>query len=472
MTSFPTLSRREMLRIGGLSVTGASLAPIAGPLRAQSVAKAEPRATADCVIFLNLVGSPSQMDTFDFKDSKSTPADLDVRQSSIGVKWPFGLLPQMGGALQDAVLVRSMATWETLHNLAQYYLQVGHQFSPARSQEIPCMGSVIAYETLARTRQSDFLPAFVSMNFPTGSVNGGLLREGFLDSQHAPLAVGTQKKGGMPFMLPRDYVSRFDRRMELLKSLDTARGAGNSPRRFQEWEAFTKGATRMMKSPEVAKVFSVPDLDSKRYGGTSLGDACILARNIVEADAGTRFILVNQGGWDHHVAIYGKTNISKMEAPGDRGGIYQRCAELDAAYAQLISDLKRLKTQDGRSSLLDRTLVLCMGEFGRTPGDLNDAKGRDHWPKVRSGLFAGGGIRNPGRVLGATDDRAGEITSFDWHRKRPIYPEDVTATIYSVLGIDWNKKLSNTPSGREFQYVEQMSGTTWIGSTEIKELFL
>jgi uncharacterized protein (DUF1501 family) len=188
-----------------------------------------------------------------------------------------------------------------------------------------------------------------------------------------------------------------------------------------------------------------------------------MARNMVAAKAGAKYILVNQGGWDHHGDIYGKEGKSSMEDKRARGGLYSNCGELDPALAALVADLKS-------QSLLDRTMVLVMGEFGRTPGDLTDIKGRDHWPAVRSGLFFGGGVKG-GRVIGATDGKGGAITKFDWANKRPIYPEDVTATMYSALGIDWTKKLSGTPSGRDFEYVEKMSGTTFINSGEIRELF-
>jgi len=225
----------------------------------------------------------------------------------------------------------------------------------------------------------------------------------------------------------------------------------------------------MIVSPQVAAIFQLKEDERARYGATPFGDACLIARNMVAAKAGTRYILVNQGGWDHHGDIYGKSDKTTMEDNRKRGGLYSNCAELDPAFASLIRDLKREKSADGQS-LLDRTLVLVMGEFGRTPGDLTDIKGRDHWPAVRSALFAGAGVKG-GRILGATDEKGGKITKFEWHKNRPMYPEDVTASIYSALGIDWTKKLEGTPSGRAFEYVEPMSGTSYIGSTEIKELW-
>jgi len=298
-------------------------------------------------------------------------------------------------------------------------------------------------------------------------VNGPLIKEGSLDSVTSPLTVDMKAGSSLPFLLPPGMEGRFDRRMEALESFDSMREMDRSsaPKRFLEWEAFTKSAQRMMKSPQVGKVFTLDETARERYGRTPMGDACLIARNIIQAGAGARYILINQGGWDHHAAIYGKEDIARGEDPKQRGGLYSLCAELDSAFSALVTDLKA-------AALLDRTFIVCTGEFGRTPGDLNDAKGRDHWPAVRSALFAGGGVRHPGRVMGATDEAASKITRFDWSLKRPIYPEDVTATIYSVLGIDWTKKISGMPSGRDFQYVEPMSSTGFIGSTEITDLFV
>ena len=484
----PRLTRREFCRVGAVSVVGGSLLPMVGSLRAPAESKVEPRGGADCVIVLNLVGGPSQMDTFDVKELKPTPEDLDIRTTKLGYRWPHGLLPSLGGMLDDLLVVRSMAAWETLHNLAQYYLQVGHPFNPARVREMPSIGSVIAYELLSKAKESDFLPPFISMNYPAGPVNGTLLRQGYLDSSTAPLTLdvraekranGVDRTGprepkqhsNIPFLIKDDYKPRFSRRMDFLRSFDTSRqmtGSGVAEE-LREWESFSRGAERMIKSPQIADIFNLNEQDRQRYGGSPLGDACLVARNMVTAESGTRYILVNQGGWDHHGDIYGKSGTGLMEDRRSRGGLYKNCGDLDPAMAALLADLKQTKSKSG-SSLLDRTFVMAAGEFGRTPGELTDIHGRDHWPDVRAGLFAGAGVR-PGRAIGATNDQGGAITKYDWHKNRPIYPEDITATIYSVLGIDWTKKIGGTPSGREFQYVEPMSGTNFIGSTEVTEFF-
>jgi hypothetical protein len=315
------------------------------------------------------------------------------------------------------------------------------------------------------------------MNFPAGGQNGFLLNEGFLDSAAAPLAMDLRNGLDVPFVLPDEYQSRYNRRMEFLKAFDTGRkvDAAWAPKRLLEWESFTRGAHKMLKSPEIGKIFQLTTEERSRYGSNPFGDACLIARNMVKAEAGTRYILLNQGGWDHHGFIYGRGDGEEV-VPGKPkrgpGGVYGLSAQFDQGFANLIRDLKATKSRDGQSTLLEKTFVLALGEFGRTPGPLNGIQGRDHWAAVRCGAFAGGGIKHAGRVIGVTDEQAAKITRFDWQKDRPVYPEDVTATIYSVLGIDWTKSLSGTPSGRDFLYVEPMSGTNFIGSTEVTELFV
>lgn len=148
---------------------------------------------------------------------------------------------------------------------------------------------------------------------------------------------------------------------------------------------------------------------------------------------------------------------------------YTLCRDLDFALAGLLDDLSETKDKHGRT-LLDKTLIVCMGEFGRTPGDINPNKGRDHYRYASTSVFAGGGVKG-GRVIGATDDVGGKIVKAGWHQDRSIYTEDIVATIFSALGIDYSKKIMNTPSGREFDYVEITSGTDFINPSEVSELF-
>src|ERR1700676_4598439 len=126
ISELPVLNRRTFFQLGALSVTGGGLPPLARPPPGGTTEKVGPRGSAECVIFVNMVGGPSQMDTFDLKELKSTPANLDVRTTKQGLKWPYRLLPETAQILDDLVVVRSMAAWESTHNLAQYWKQGGH----------------------------------------------------------------------------------------------------------------------------------------------------------------------------------------------------------------------------------------------------------------------------------------------------------------------------------------------------------
>jgi len=459
-TPVPQLSRREVLRCGALTVSGFRLLPfLAGNV--QALAKVSPRGSADSVIFLNLQGGPSQMDTFDVKEGKWAPDNRDVRTTPQGFQFPYGLMPKLAGSLNDVLLVRSMEAWETVHSRGQYYLQTGHAVSPARVKEMPSIGSVIAYEFEKRANPGDFLPPFVSMNYAATTMYGPLQGEGCLPSSCSPLTMDLSSKN-LPFLVEEKDRDHFSRRWNLLRELDTsAKGLTSaSAQQMRQYEAFRNATHRMMVEPKIAEVMRLPDAEHAEYGSTPLGDACIIAKNMVAANAGARFIFITQPGWDHHGAIYGKDG---------KGGLYKTCSDLDAAFSALLAGLKKAKRSDG-TSLLDRTLVVCMGEFGRTPGDLTPLLGREHYAKAMVAAFAGAGIKG-GRVLGATDEEAGKVVDFGWSGKRPIYTEDVSATIYSALGIDWSKRIANTPSGRDFIYIDPAGPQKVVNFREVPEFF-
>jgi Protein of unknown function (DUF1501) len=459
-TNFPHLTRREVFRLGALTVSGFRLLPFT-PGNVRAAGRVQPRGSADCVIFLNLQGGPSQMDTFDVKEGKWGPENRDIRTTPQGFRFPYGLMPKLAGSLDDILLVRSMEAWETVHSRGQYYLQTGHAVSPARVKEMPSVGSIVAYEFEKRNSPGHFLPPFVSMNYAATTMYGPLQGEGCLPSNCSPLTLDLNDKN-LPFLVKEEDQGAFHRRYQLLQELDSgaAKLTSNSSRQALQYDAFRKAVHRMMVEPRIAEVMRLTDEDRAAYGKTPLGDACIIARNMVEANAGARFIFVTQPGWDHHGNIYGKEG---------KGGIYKTCSDLDSAFSALMADLKRIKRSDG-SSLLDRTLVVCMGEFGRTPGDLTPLNGREHYANAMVGAFAGAGIVG-GRVMGSTDEQAAGIVDYGWSSKRPIYPEDVCATIYSALGIDWTKRITNTPSGRDFVYVDPAGPQKVINFREVTDFY-
>lgn len=456
MDSMPRLTRRELIRLGGgLRIAGYGLAPLVMPRNVKAQGRVTPRGSAKAVIFLNLQGGPSQMDMFDVKAGKWAPENRDVRKTPFGYEFPYGLLPKVAGQLGEMAVVRSAQAWETVHSRGQYYLQTGHAVSPARVQESPSMGAVVAYEFLSRRRATDFLPPFVSMNYEPSTMYGPLQGEGCLASDCSPLVLDLKNRN-LPFVVEEKDKARFARRWELLNRMDTSRHALDdaSPQGMRQFESFGRAVHKMMTNPAISSVLELKDEERKTYGGTAFGDACLIARNMVAADAGARFLLVTQPGWDHHGTIYGKNG---------KGGLYSTCADLDPAFAALVADLKRMK-------LLDSTLVVCMGEFGRTPGELTPLAGREHYADTMFAVFAGAGVKG-GRLYGATDAEAAHITDFGWSANRPVYTEDVCATIYSALGIDWTKRITNTPSGRDFQYVDPAAGTKIIQFREMAELF-
>jgi hypothetical protein len=453
----PTVSRRGFFRTGMAGVSAFYLEPMLRPLNVFATEKAKLRGAAEYCIFIFLNGGASQLDTFDIKEGKWTPPDFKVTTVKPDIVLPVGLFPNLATQLDQVAFVRSVEAWESAHARAQYYLQVGHSFSPARRKEIPSIGAVIAYETQAKRKDTDFLPPYVAMNF--GNSQAGLVREGFLESKYGPLPLDMQQ--GNDFVVAAEEKNVFHRRWEMLQRLNGETGsAAKMPPIYSEFGGYGKSAYDMMNSPKIAEALSLPAADRVRYGTSPLGDGCILARNLVASNAGTRFVMISHNGWDLHAGMYD---------PKNKGNHYGLCRELDTALAALITDLRKTQTADG-ASLLDKTFIVCMGEFGRTGGDLSVNSGRDHNRFASTALFAGAGVKG-GRVLGATDPKGEKVVESGWDEKRSMYTEDVVATIYSQLGIDWTKKLINTPSGRAFEYLEPMSGTQFMSFKEIAPLF-
>jgi len=197
--------------------------------------------------------------------------------------------------------------------------------------------------------------------------------------------------------------------------------------------AFNEAARRLVYNVDVNTIFTFDQNERNRYGATGFGNACIAARNLLRARSGVRFIQINQGDWDHHENIY-----------TPNAGHMLLTRQFDTGLGALIQDLKN----DG---LLAETMVVALGEFGRIPGNLNAGRGRDHHVQ-QAALFAGAGIRG-GRAIGATDATGGNTRESGWSRNREIRVEDVEATFYSALGIDYTTIRRDDPIGRGFEYV-------------------
>ena len=456
--NIPFLTRRELLRVGGLSLVGGYLNAF-NPLNVRAEQKVQPAATARQVLFVNIDGGMSQIDTLDAKEGAWTPKYFDIR--SVGdLKLPLGVMPNLPGVLDKITVVRSMAAWDVVHGRAQYYIQTGHPLNLALSKEVPSIGAVVCSELASQRKASDSLPAYIAMNMAGNQA--GLINQGFMSAEFGPMSLSVGD--APPNLAPQKGMeATMQRRWERLQQLDdTLRsGKGSVDRSFGDYHEYYRGAWAIMNDPRVPQIFTLSDEDKKRYGSSTIGNSLALARNLFKADAGTRFIMASHGGWDHHGNIYkeGSRNHAVL------------ARELDAAFSALIKDLDGTpsKHTPGKT-LLDETLVVAMSEFGRTTGAISETRlGREHYMQVHSGMLAGGGIRR-GLVIGKTDDAGGKIVDFGWSARRPIYMEDIACTIYSAMGIDWTKTIDNTPSGRAFHYVEPASGTKYVGFKPVQEL--
>ncbi len=411
------------VRLGALAAT----ARYGDESRAQG---ALPRGSATTCVFINLVGAPSHVDTFDIKDGPWNPPDARFEQFSGGIVLNTTLFPTIGLHANDLAILRSVRSWEAAHERGQFYVQTAHPANPAFVAETPHIGAVIGLEK----DPGGVLPPFLSFS---GNIRGATFLGGRFEPFNAPA-----NSGGLgivePNFLGGDQAApmRYRRRFELLQALEQRFRSNPFDARTASHAELYDSADRMMFNPVVSQVFRFSQEDEFRYGAGGLGNACLVARNAIRADAGPAFIAIDHHGWDTHSGMFDR---------GAQPNFYQLTYELDRAVGSLIADLKGA----GR---LNQTLIVVMGEFGRTPGSLNSRGGRDHHKDAQSVLMAGGGVRG-GRAIGATDSLGAMVTEPGWNRGRPIYMEDVTATIYSALGIDWTKSLVDTPSGRKFEYV-------------------
>ena len=456
----PHLNRREMLRVGGLSLVGGFL----GAFRPHNVFAGErvkPMGTARQVLFINIEGGMSQVDSLDAKETPSTPGYFGIKTFG-DLKLPSGVMPNLPSVLDKITVVRSMAAWDAVHGRAQYYVQSGHPLNLALAKEVPAIGAVVCHELAKERKPSDSLPPYIAMNMAGNQA--GLINQGFLSAEFGPLNLSVGGEGAPALAPQKGMADTLSRRWQRLQQLDSSlrKGEGGMDRSFVDYHEYYRGAWAIMNDPRVPQIFTISDEDKKRYGGSAIGNSLVLARNLFQADAGTRFVLASHGGWDHHGDIY-------KEKTRNHAVLLR---ELDAAFANLVKDLDSVPSKHSLGkTLLDETLIVCMSEFGRTPGAVSETRqGREHYIHAHSGMFAGGGMKR-GAVIGKTDALGGTVVEPGWAQQRPMYMEDVACTIYSALGIDWTKTIETTPSGRAFHYVEPASGTKYMKFEPVKELF-
>jgi hypothetical protein len=412
-------SRRDFLRVGGLGMLG-----LPALLRAEARANPPAGARAKSVILVYLGGGLSHHDSFDLKPD--APDDIRGKYKPIPTAVP-GLqigekLPLMAKVMDRVALVRSGAHNNDHHETATNWVLSGRFGTPFG--DFPAVGAVVAHET----GFTGTLPPYVAVP-RNPSFTWELGKSAFLGGRYESFKAGDPNQPSYKVQdLSADGLDakKAERRDTLLKAVDglAQRVEGND--QIATYDEFHSRAQQMVLSAEARTAFAIdrePGRLRDRYGRTTAGQSMLLARRLVEA--GVRFVTVNYGGWDHHAKVF--ENLDK------------KLPEFDRGLSALVEDMSV------RGTFAD-TLLVVMGEFGRTP-KLNKDAGRDHWGPAGSLLFAGAGVK-PGLVLGKTDKHGAYVT------QRPVAPADVAYTILDALGIDPRKQLY-TPDGRPVEILDK-----------------
>src|SRR5258708_2167888 len=441
----PHISRRRFFEVLGAGVTGsylvqrsglAATAPIVTPAMQVTT-----KGTAKNVIFILLAGAPSPVDTFDFKMTPGVTPSAAAPDTINGIQWPTAIFPNLAKNIPDFAIVRSMSSHALVHSLGQTWTQIGRNPAAALGSIAPNIGSIVAIEKTPERLPTHVFPTFVALN------SGGASGPGYLSSQYAPFRVNPST-GGLPNTANVDGSVRMDQRWSLLHAEDDVLRI-NSPlgKDVDDMDSFYSAAKGLMYNSAVSQAFSYTAANSARYGNNTFGNACLVANQILTADQGTRYIEITLGGWDMHTNIYGANgNVRQGTTIFTLGNI------LDAGLSALINDLKN-------AGLFDRTMIVMAGEFGRTVGAITAAGGRDHFLH-QFAFFAGGGIKG-GQVIGSTDSLGARTVDPGWSRGRDVNPEDIEATIYSAMGINWTNIRYDDPFGRGFEYVPFASSDTY-----------
>ncbi|MBM3727280.1 MAG: DUF1501 domain-containing protein [Acidobacteria bacterium] len=423
------MNRRSFISAGSLGLLNMNLpaylraaqsgaSPSAGAARVKSV------------ILFWLEGGPSHIDTWDPKpNSNFKPMSTNVAGIQVSE-----LLPKMARKMDKFCLVRSMHTRGNDHPQATHYVITGHEINPA--MQFPSLGSIVTKELGPRNA----VPAHVLVpKWDRGRQYEDYFRAAFLGGDYDPMCIPDPAKAGFEvtdLSLPKGVSEMaVESRSAFLKAVDRRYRQLNQTAEHADMDAFTAQAWKMMLAPEVRNAFDLgkePEKLKEKYGKDSIGQSCLLARRLVEA--GSRFVTAagyHGTSWDTH-------------SDNDKSHRDRLCPTLDRTLPALVDDLEE-------RGLLDSTLVIAMGEFGRTPA-INPNLGRDHWPNCWSLAVAGAGIKT-GTVIGATDEKGYNVAD------RVVTMGDLFATVYQLMGIDWKKEYM-TPIGRPIKIANSLEDQT------------
>jgi hypothetical protein len=429
--------RRAFLRSGCLAAFGLTLRQWRG-LASWAAAEDRGAAAAQSVILLWLDGGPSQVDTWDPKPNSSfKPISTNVPGIQISE-----LLPRVSQRMDKLSIIRSMRSEENNHGTGTYYALTGHRRSPA--MKFSSVGSIISKE-LGSIRQMPpnlVIPGWHAAQAPNYHE---ALESAYLGAAYSPMFLDpTDPEFRLSdLVLPASMsTERLTKRRSLLAITDRKFRIQSPRQDFTDMDQLMENASKMVTSSEVQAAFDLSqETEATRdaYGRNGVGKAALLARRLVEA--GARFVTARghrDNAWDTH-------------SKNDDGHKKDLTPPFDQALSALVEDLSQ-------RGLWGATIVVAMGEFGRTPFH-NSAGGRDHWPNCWSLVLGGGGLRG-GQVIGSSDERGGEV------KERKTSIGDLFATVYKALGIDWRIEYP-TPVGRPVKIANSFHDTT---GTPIPEL--
>ncbi|HRX78082.1 MAG TPA: DUF1501 domain-containing protein [Pirellulaceae bacterium] len=395
------VKRRDFLRAGAIGSLGLTLPSFLRLAQANEGRKS----SADAVLFINLEGGPSHLDTLDMKPEgpSETRGEFKPIQSAIPGLNVCEYMPKFAAVADKFSLLRGISHSAGSHPLGQSYISTGNRPTPALIY--PSLGAVATKELPGK---SD-MPSYIAI--PKTEWNAG-----FMGDAYAPFKTNAVPRPGEPFVVRGISlaegltVDRVNRREQLLKKVDrTFREADTNSQLLEALDKFGGQAYSMITSPRAQKAFDVtlePEPIRERFSADEFNQSLLLACRLIEF--GVPFITVSNAGWDTHTDNF--------------AGHKRLIPPLDVGLSSVIATL-------AEKGLLERTLVVAMGEFGRTP-KINVNTGRDHYPRASWSLFAGGGVQ-PGQLVGGTD-AGGEAPDDD----TDITPDDIAATIYHALAID------------------------------------
>jgi hypothetical protein len=400
------ISRRELMKWGA----GTGLAAFAGSIFERRAAAAAPPGKGTACILLYMAGGPSHIDTFDPKPGRPTGGEFKAISTAADGVQICEHLPRLGARMKQIALIRSLTSKEGNHDRARHLMHTG--YPPQGGVDHPAFGSLVS-----ETREHGGMPGYVAINGPGED-------SGFLSAIHSPFPVRNPLKP-VRYLAPAKNVDaeRFERRLSLWRGVEDRFAAGRGGTFAHSQRAIGEQAVALMRSTG-ATAFDLsgePAKTTEAYGPSEFGQGCLMARRLVEA--GVPFVEVTLGGWDTH-----DDNFARVKT---------LCGTLDQGMGALLDDLSA-------RGLLSSTLVLWMGDFGRTPR-INEKGGRDHFPDCSSVLLAGGGVRG-GQVIGSTDQNGAEV------RDRPITVPDLYRTVAQVLDVNADKQRV-APSGRPIKTV-------------------